>query len=453
MDRQTNRMRAYDAATLATELWDSGQRAEDNVGAVVKFTVPTVVNGMVYVGTGDSLLIFGELQPPDSVPDAPILSAAALSGSAIKLTWTDSTQAPNRATSYSIDESLDGTNFNPVATASAGSTSIVIGGLQPETHYYFRIHGSNALGDSDYSNVADATTSNQTADIDFSGGFANAADLMSLNGSATIVGSNLQLTDTGGSEAGSAFYKTAVDVTGFTSQFTFQLTNAQADGFTFTIQGNGPTALGNPGGSLGYGGMANSVAVKFDLYNNSGEGTNSTGLYTNGADPFNVGSIDLTPSGLDLHSGHVFQVDMAYDGAHLSVTLTDTETNQSATQNYTIDIPTAVVATTAYVGFTGGTGGLTAVQDLLTWTFSSSAGTSPNAPSGLGAIPASATSVRLTWTDNAANETGYHLDRATDEEFHAKCDYPGPGDVTERIYRYRERPGSGRHVLLPAAGL
>ena len=113
----------------------------------------------------------------------------------------------------------------------------------------------------------------------------------------------------------------------------------------------------------------------------------------------------------------MFQVDVAYDGAHLSVTVTDTETNQSATQNYTIDIPTTVGTTTAYVGFTGGTGDLTAVQDLLSWTFSSSTGTSPNAPSGLGAIPESATSVRLTWTDNAANETGYHLDRATDEGF------------------------------------
>ena len=90
--------------------------------------------------------------------------------------------------------------------------------------------------------------------------------------------------------------------------------------------------------------MANSVAIKFDLYDNNGEGTNSTGLYTGGADPFNVGSIDLTPSGINLHSGDVFQVDVAYDGTQLSVTLTDTQTDQTATQDYTIDIPTAVGA-------------------------------------------------------------------------------------------------------------
>src|SRR5262249_14723506 len=42
MDRNNNRIRAYDAATFATLLWDSSQKAggADNPGAVVKFAVP-----------------------------------------------------------------------------------------------------------------------------------------------------------------------------------------------------------------------------------------------------------------------------------------------------------------------------------------------------------------------------------------------------------------------------
>jgi hypothetical protein len=57
-----------------------------------------------------------------------------------------------------------------------------------------------------------------------------------------------------------------------------------ADGITFTIQASpsGPSALGTSGSGLGYEGISNSVAIKFDLYNSSGEGTNSTGIFTGG---------------------------------------------------------------------------------------------------------------------------------------------------------------------------
>ena len=51
------------------------------------------------------------------------------------------------------------------------------------------------------------------------------------------------------------------------------------------------------------------------------------------------------------------------------VTITDTVTNISATQTYIVDLAGILGTGNAYVGFTGGSGGLTAVQDILSWTY------------------------------------------------------------------------------------
>ena len=82
-----------------------------------------------------------------------------------------------------------------------------------------------------------------------------------------------------------------------------------------------------------------------------------------------VPAIVLGKTGIDFHSGHIMDAHLVYDGANLTIKLTDTVTAASVVEVFPANIPAAVGSSTAYVGFTGGTGGLTSIENVLTWTY------------------------------------------------------------------------------------
>ena len=63
-------LRATDATNISNTLYDSSAKSSDNVGGAVKFNVPTVANGKVYVGATNQLSIYGLTngQSPTATP-------------------------------------------------------------------------------------------------------------------------------------------------------------------------------------------------------------------------------------------------------------------------------------------------------------------------------------------------------------------------------------------------
>jgi sugar lactone lactonase YvrE len=232
--------------------------------------------------------------------------------------------------------------------------------------------------------------------IDFAAGFT--PDLLPGGIPAGYDSRDLVLTD-GPYQARAVFAPTRVDVRAFHTSFTFRVEGPAGplgDGFTFALTGDdtqaAQTAGGTAGGGLGYQGLTDSVAVKFDLVDNAGEGSDSVGLFTGGADP-TAPAVRLDGTGIDLHSGHLYQADLAYDGGILALTLRDfTDADIPAwTYAFTVDIPAAVGATTAHAGFTAGTGALFARQAIESWTYTEGPEAPGNRP------PAIKSPARASW--------------------------------------------------------
>jgi hypothetical protein len=439
-------LRATDPTNISSTLYDSSAKSNDSPGAAVKFTVPTVANGKVYVGAANQLSFYG-LANSQTPTATPVINPGAESFvGTIQVTITDST--PNSQIFYSTTgtASTASTPYNGAITVSSTTTisaiatatgflqsavnnetytlqtqtlmptfspapgnytsaqTVTISDASPSPTIYYAIN-SPATTSSTKSVGAATVTVSQSETINaiatsgtlttspqasaaygigvaagsapsFPVGFSSAASVMTFNGTTDLDDTRLQLTSGGTQQAGSAWFNTPQNIQNFTNDFTFQLSNPSADGMTFTIQNTGLTALGPAGGGLGYGppdpgtatGIGKSVAIKFDLYDNDGEGDDSTGLYTNGASP-TVPATDMSSSAIDLHSGDEMSVHMVYNGTTLTMTITDGVTGGTFTTSWTVNIPSIVGANTAYVGFTGGTGGLTSSQKIEDWSF------------------------------------------------------------------------------------
>ena len=197
-------------------------------------------------------------------------------------------------------------------------------------------------------------------------GFGN----VSLNGVATLDATNsiVTLTSNQLAQTGTVFSLSKYSVgDGFSASFVYTASGARAaDGITFTVQNNAPTALGGGGGGLGYAGMQNSAALELNIYTGANQpiGTN---FATNGATGTYIESV-----GVNLASGNPIKVDVVYDSTALTFTeiLTDLVTSANYTNTFTVPALSGIIGgNLAYVGFTGATGGAVATQTVGSFVF------------------------------------------------------------------------------------
>jgi uncharacterized protein (TIGR03437 family) len=117
----TNTLRAYPASNLSTELYDTNQNYNrDGLDSYVKFSVPMVANGKVYVGTNTALDVFGLLTPAAStlsVTNAGTLQPGAVApGSLIAIKGSALAQSTVTAQSFPL-------------SATLGGASVMVGGV------------------------------------------------------------------------------------------------------------------------------------------------------------------------------------------------------------------------------------------------------------------------------------------------------------------------------------
>jgi Bacterial lectin/Bacterial Ig domain/Abnormal spindle-like microcephaly-assoc'd, ASPM-SPD-2-Hydin len=173
------------------------------------------------------------------------------------------------------------------------------------------------------------------------------------NGSATVSGADLVLTPAAADQAGSAFSNTVVPSDGLDAHLTAQIGGGTgADGLAFVLaDASDPAAsLGAGGGGLGYGGLANAVAVTLDTYQNGSDpSANFVGIADGTGGSNDALNYVATSNNIGPLTSGTHDVDVNVYGGHIRVTV-----DQDLKIDQAVRLPASVRP-----GFSAATGGLT----------------------------------------------------------------------------------------------
>lgn len=207
---------------------------------------------------------------------------------------------------------------------------------------------------------------------------------LTLSGSATTTvtsdGAVLRLVPAMGFQAGSAFSLTPINLTNFSSFFSFRLTNPEGpegsevdiggEGFVFVVQPFS-SSLGGPGGGLGYAGVSPSVGVEFDTFRNAWDpsaGSNHLGVDLNGSVASLV-TVNTLPNFDDGNRWFAW-VDYGLTTLEVRVNQTGIRPEIPVISIQGINIAAMFGSNTAFVGFSAATGAAWENVDIISWQYS-----------------------------------------------------------------------------------
>ncbi len=212
--------------------------------------------------------------------------------------------------------------------------------------------------------------------------FSSTAGLQ-LNADAHQAGNVLRLSNSASFSSGSVFTSAQVDLrdgNSFSTHFQFRLHSSAgigdedgigADGLVFIVQPVGNN-VGGAGFGIGYSGIAQSLGVEFDTYNNGAStadpSDNHVGIDLNG----NIASVQTRTEAIRFNNEQVWNAWIDYDGLSDALEIRWSMVNSRPEESQlsrTVDLESVIGQSTAYVGFTSATGSGFNDHDLLRWEF------------------------------------------------------------------------------------
>ncbi len=396
--------------------WQDPQGCDANLLATVAAGSYCVIVGS-HGDYGDvgQYRLSGFIVPPPKPVNAPTdLSVVDVTPDQVNLTWID--HADNEM-DYVVERSQDDATWQMIATLPPDTTWFVDSPLLPGSTYEYRVYAQGASGQSAFSNEASATTLIVTVPAP-------------VGLSAAAVGSDkIQLAWADPSDNGMGY-----------------VVERTHDGISWNDVGTTPfqntffvdSGL-NPGSYYIYRVRAVSMYGPSD-YSNLADAT------TFPAPPLTPTDVTVTPLAFD--QVQITWQDDAGDASGFVVEHSLDGTTWAA-------VATLPAGSTSYIdsGLAGSTSyqyRVTAVRGGLSSPPSDPvAGTTlpapPLAPTGLQAKAAASNSIRLTWADNASDETGYVVERSLDGQNWSKVatlaanavSYTNTGLSANKLYRFR----------------